>query len=62
MCRECLRDEKLNELVVLGKERNTYMFYIESVGVIPPEDLFLKALKILESKCDHYLKYFSSLN
>ena len=62
MCRECLRDNELNENIFLGKKRNVYKFYIESVGVIRPEVLFSKALKILTEKCDHYLKYFGSLD
>lgn len=62
MCRECIRDDELNSKISLGKKRNTYKFYIESVGVVRPEVLFTKSLNILTQKCDHYLKYFASMD
>lgn len=61
MCRECIRPDKFNELIELGKERNRYIFTIESVGVIPPEKLFLDALQIVRNKVMHYLKHLKSL-
>lgn len=61
MCRECLRKDEFNDKIALGKERNSYRFVIESLGVIKPEILFVKALAILKEKAEHYLKYFESL-
>ena len=61
MCRECIRPDKFNEIVELGKKRNHYIFTIESIGVIPPEDLFRKALEVLKEKVRHYITYFNSL-
>lgn len=61
MCRECLRPDKFNEKIFLGKERQQYKFHIESVGVIKPQELLLKAFDVLNQKCDHYLNYFRSL-
>jgi DNA-directed RNA polymerase alpha subunit len=61
MCRECLRPDKFNQAIELGKERKKYIFTIESVGVIRPEKLFLDALQIIKSKVEHYLKHLQSL-
>ena len=61
MCRECLRPDKFNKAIELGKERKKYIFTIESVGVIRPEKLFLDALQIIKSKVEHYLKHLQSL-
>jgi DNA-directed RNA polymerase alpha subunit len=36
MCRECLRDDKFNDKIFLGKKRQYYKFHIESVGVLKP--------------------------
>ena len=61
MCRECIRPDKFNQLIELGKERNRYVFTIESVGVIPPGKLFLDALQIVKNKAVHYLKHMKGL-
>ena len=62
MCRECLRDNDLNANIFLGKKRNVYKFYIESVGVIRPEVLFSKALKIISIADDKLqLQFYSQL-
>ena len=61
MCRECLRPDKFNEKIILGKKRNHYLFTIESIGVIPPEKLFANALEVLREKVKHYITYFNSL-
>lgn len=61
MCRECIRDDKFNKVVELGKKRNHYIFTVESIGVIPPEVCFSKALQVLKEKVGHYITYFNSL-
>lgn len=61
MCRECIRPDKFNEKIELGKKRNHYLFTIESIGVIPPEKLFSNALEVLREKVKHYITYFNSL-
>ena len=61
MCRECIRSDKFNDAVELGKERKRYIFTIESVGVLRPEKLFEDALQIIKTKSEHYLKYLQSL-
>lgn len=61
MCRECIRPDKFNEKIVLGKEKRKYIFTIESVGVIKPEKLFLDALQVVRSKVQHYIGHLKSL-
>lgn len=61
MCRECLRPDKFNEKLELGKEKRKYIFTIESVGVIKPEKLFLDALQVVRSKVQHYIGHLKSL-
>ncbi len=61
MCRECIRPDKFNNIIELGKEKKRYIFTIESVGVISPEKLFLDALQIVKNKAAHYLKHLKGL-
>ena len=61
MCRECIRPDKFNERIELGKERKKYIFTIESVGVIRPERLFLDALQVIRNKAQHYLAHLKGL-
>lgn len=61
MCRECIRSDKFNEVVELGKQRKQYIFTIESVGVIPPEKLFTSAIHIIRAKSQHYLNHLKNL-
>lgn len=61
MCRECIRPDKFNDKIELGKEKKKYIFTIESVGVIKPEKLFLDALQVIRSKVQHYIGHLKSL-
>lgn len=61
MCRECIRPDKFNEKIELGKQKKRYIFTIESVGAIKPEKLFLDALQIIRNKSTHYLKHLKTL-
>lgn len=61
MCRECLRSDKFNDAIELGKEKKKYIFTVESVGVIRPEKLFLEAIQIIKEKIAHYTKHLKSL-
>ena len=51
-CRECIRNEKFNKFIELGKVNDHYEFHIESVGIYSPESLFYKALKVLKDKVE----------
>lgn len=61
MCRECIRSDDFDKKIELGKRRNHYIFTVESLGVVPPEILFSKALEVLKEKVQHYITYFNSL-
>ena len=61
MCRECIRKDNFNDKIELGKKRNHYIFTIESVGVVPPQVLFSKALEVMKEKIQHYTNYFNLL-
>eukprot|EP00924_Labyrinthula_sp_SR-Ha-C_P001612 augustus_masked-scaffold_18-processed-gene-3.15-mRNA-1 protein AED:0.35 eAED:0.35 QI:0/-1/0/1/-1/1/1/0/301 len=52
-CRECLRKEKYggNEPVSLMRNERHFIFTVESVGVLPPVEIFRRAIKILRDKC-----------
>lgn len=50
-CRQCINVEG----VELGKIKDNYIFTIESIGVYKSQDIFLRALDILEEKSKTYL-------
>eukprot|EP01017_Pseudomicrothorax_dubius_P040218 TRINITY_DN6264_c0_g1_i2.p2 TRINITY_DN6264_c0_g1~~TRINITY_DN6264_c0_g1_i2.p2 ORF type:complete len:329 (-),score=96.17 TRINITY_DN6264_c0_g1_i2:108-1094(-) len=57
MCRECIRPEEFAPIVDLGKRRDHFIFVVESTGVIPPEEIFREALRILKDKAVFHHKY-----
>jgi len=57
MCsREALRYPELKDRIELNKIRNHFIFSIESVGALSPNELFVDAIKLLMSKCDRLLQ------
>jgi DNA-directed RNA polymerase I and III subunit RPAC1 len=40
----------------LQREDDHFIFSIESVGMLPPDVLFVEAVKILKQKCDDVAK------
>lgn len=53
-CRECINDEKQGKNISLAKERDNYIFTIESIGCIDPVELMRKALGYLIEKSRFY--------
>eukprot|EP00188_Purpureofilum_apyrenoidigerum_P001541 Plantae.Rhodophyta-Purpureofilum_apyrenoidigerum.ctg18592.p1 GENE.Plantae.Rhodophyta-Purpureofilum_apyrenoidigerum.ctg18592~~Plantae.Rhodophyta-Purpureofilum_apyrenoidigerum.ctg18592.p1 ORF type:complete len:396 (+),score=62.86 Plantae.Rhodophyta-Purpureofilum_apyrenoidigerum.ctg18592:53-1189(+) len=51
MCRECIREAGWERKVKLSRVRDHFIFSIESVGALRPEDLFMQALQVLVDKC-----------
>eukprot|EP01126_Amoeba_proteus_P004295 TRINITY_DN11446_c0_g1_i1.p1 TRINITY_DN11446_c0_g1~~TRINITY_DN11446_c0_g1_i1.p1 ORF type:complete len:343 (-),score=60.29 TRINITY_DN11446_c0_g1_i1:62-1090(-) len=55
MCRECIRHPGWSDRVKLRRVKNSYIFTIESTGIIPPEVIFSDAMDIflnnLEELC-----------
>ncbi len=39
----------------LRKRKDHFIFTIESTGVMPPEELFVEACRVLQAKCDRLL-------
>lgn len=59
MCRECLRETTYKDKIILSREPEHYIFTIESVGQIPAPELFIRALEVLENKCDKIDEQYS---
>jgi DNA-directed RNA polymerases I and III subunit RPAC1 len=55
MSRNYTRDEVLKESVVVTRRPDHFIFSIESVGQLPPEVLFKRAVQVLISKCDQLI-------
>ena len=49
------RYEDLAECVTLSKEKDHFIFTVESVGANRPEDLVSMAWDVLIEKCDHFI-------
>ena len=54
--RNVFRHEDLADAVTMAKVPDHFIFTVESVGAMPPEDLVTQALTILEKKCDIFIK------
>ena len=54
--RNVYRYEDLADAVTLRKIPNHFIFTVESVGAMQPDDLVIQALDLLEEKCDLFLK------
>mmetsp|Transcript_10942 Transcript_10942/g.22799 ORF Transcript_10942/g.22799 Transcript_10942/m.22799 type:complete len:378 (-) Transcript_10942:331-1464(-) len=55
ICRECLRLPGWDEKVELRRIKDHFIFTVESVGQMPPEKLFQRAVDILHGKCEKVL-------
>lgn len=53
-CRECIRHEKYNNIIELGKIADHYEFHIESVGMYKPESIFFRAIEVLKEKINFW--------
>lgn len=51
MSREVLRHPEFVDNVILTRKRDHFIFNIESVGIITPQDLFIQSIAILVEKC-----------
>ena len=50
MCREGICEPGWEDKVKLLRQRDHFIFSIESTGVLPPDELFREATKVLLSK------------
>ncbi|GMG26795.1 unnamed protein product [Ambrosiozyma monospora] len=51
--REVLRHEKFNGKVKLGRQRDHFIFNVESTGAMPPEEIFFKSVRVLRNKAEY---------
>ncbi|XP_054261154.1 DNA-directed RNA polymerases I and III subunit RPAC1-like isoform X2 [Macrosteles quadrilineatus] len=49
--RNVFRFNDLKDSVVMGREGDHFIFTVESVGALKPDELFLEAVKVLKNKC-----------
>lgn len=49
--RECLRHDELKNKVKLGRQRDHFIFSVESVGQFDSDELFVDSVKIMREKC-----------
>ena len=49
--RECLRHEEFQGKVRLGRQRDHFIFSVESTGQFESDALFLESVKVLRAKC-----------
>lgn len=55
LCRECVLGEGWDKRVRLQRVKEHFIFSVESTGALPPEVLFVEAVKVLEDKCQRIL-------
>ncbi|DAZ95954.1 TPA: hypothetical protein N0F65_009255 [Lagenidium giganteum] len=61
MCRECIREPGWEEKIALGRKADHFIFHVESVGMIKPEELLPEALNVLVEKCNIALESFNQV-
>lgn len=54
--RECLRHPEFVDKVKLGRQRDHFIFQIESTGQWDSDELFMEAIKTLKAKCQRFEK------
>ncbi|TRY74694.1 hypothetical protein TCAL_06409 [Tigriopus californicus] len=54
--RNVFRHDDLKDTVTMDKVRDHFIFTIESVGAITPDDLFRMSIDVLEAKVDYFLE------
>lgn len=51
--REVLRHEQFKDKVKLGRQRDHFIFNVESTGAMSPEEIFLKSIRVLRLKAEY---------
>eukprot|EP01122_Echinamoeba_exundans_P011954 TRINITY_DN4905_c0_g1_i1.p2 TRINITY_DN4905_c0_g1~~TRINITY_DN4905_c0_g1_i1.p2 ORF type:complete len:400 (+),score=94.41 TRINITY_DN4905_c0_g1_i1:87-1202(+) len=52
VCRECIRDKEWADNIKITRKRDHFIFTIESVGQIPPREIFEAAIKVFLTKIE----------
>ncbi|KAG8221922.1 hypothetical protein J437_LFUL002481 [Ladona fulva] len=62
MCsRNVFKHKDLIDAVKLDRVRDHFIFTVESVGALPPDVLFIEAVKVLKGKCARFLEELSTI-
>lgn len=61
MCRNCIREPFWDGKISLGRKSDHFIFHVESVGMIKPEELLPEALNVLVEKCNIALEAFNQV-
>lgn len=59
--RECLRHEEFKDKVKLSRQRDHFIFSVESTGQWDSDELFLDAVKLLKRKCMRVQRDFAKV-
>eukprot|EP00808_Paulinella_micropora_P028135 g27891.t1 len=59
LCRECLRPAEFSEKIELRRDREHFLFEVETTGVYPPAVVFERALRIFMDKAVTFRKELS---
>lgn len=51
--REVLRHPEFQNKVKLGRKRDHFIFNVESTGAMPPEEIFVKSIRVLKNKAEY---------
>lgn len=54
--REVLRHPEFNGKVKLGRQRDYFIFQVESTGAMSPEEIFFKSVRVLKNKAEYLRK------
>eukprot|EP00127_Corallochytrium_limacisporum_P002248 Clim_evm36s109 gene=Clim_evmTU36s109 len=49
--REVLHHTEFNDKVALFRKRDHFLFFVESLGILPPKNLVTQSLEVLKEKC-----------
>lgn len=61
LCRECIRTPELAKHVKLSSIKNHFIFTVESVGILKPEEIFIESIKVLLKKIEVLQNEFKEL-
>lgn len=61
LCRECIRDPAFAKHVKLSSIKNHFIFTVESVGILKPEEIFIEAINVLLKKIEVLQNEFKEL-
>ncbi|KAI5952983.1 RPC40 [Candida theae] len=54
--REVLRHPEFQDKVKLGRQRDYFIFQVESTGAMSPEEIFFKSVRVLKNKAEYLRK------